>query len=60
MSEKYFMTEMNLLGKEFKILWYHLDGPGAIKYLPVLLSNPHIKAIQHVTEAGYQSNGLHI
>ncbi len=49
MFKKYVMTEMDLLGEKFGRIWYHLDGPGAIRHLPVLLSRPYINVIQYVS-----------
>lgn len=57
MFDEFILPEMDLVGAEFKNVWYHLDGQGAFKHLPRLLSLPYMKIIQFVPEAGTPPNG---
>ena len=57
MFEYYVMRDMDLLGERYERLWYHLDGPGAIRHAPTLLSRPYILAIQYVPGDGQPPNG---
>jgi hypothetical protein len=57
MFKQFVMREMDLLGERFECLWYHVDGPDAIRHVPELLTRPYIKAIQYVAGAGNASNG---
>lgn len=44
-------------GEEYGRLWYHLDGPGAIRHLDLLLEQPFMSVIQWVPGAGAAPNG---
>lgn len=55
--ERYVMSEMDILGNYFDCIWYHVDGPHAIRHVPTLLTRPYIKAIQYVPGAGNPPNG---
>jgi hypothetical protein len=57
MFDEFIVPELELVGAEFGNVWYHLDGQGAVKHLPRLLSLPSIKAVQFVPEAGTAPNG---
>jgi len=48
---------LDLLAERCSIIWYHLDGPGALRHLPKLLERPYIRAIQWVPGAGNPENG---
>ncbi len=55
--EKWVLTELDLLAERYAFLWYHLDGPMAIKHLPALLGRPYIRCIQYVPGSGAPPNG---
>jgi hypothetical protein len=57
MFDLYVMPELDGLGERYGCIWYHLDGPGAIRHLPRLLSRPYIQAIQYVPGDGAEPNG---
>ena len=57
--EQFVCAELDLLGETYGTMWYHLDGPGAIKHLPALLAKPYMKIIQYVPGAGQPENGPH-
>jgi len=57
MFEKYVVRELELVAERYADIWYHLDGPGAIKHLPRLLAKPYIRVIQWVPGAGQPDNG---
>jgi len=57
MFDRYVMREMDLLGERYGVLWYHVDGPGAIRHVPRLLQKSYIRAIQYVPGAGQPPNG---
>ncbi len=59
MFESYAIAEVDFLGEHYDRIWYHLDGPGAVRHLPSLLSRPHIRAIQYVPGDGVPPNGPH-
>ncbi len=55
--DQYVMTELDLLGARYERMWYHLDGPLAVRHLPTLLSRSYIKVIQYVPGSGNPENG---
>lgn len=55
--ELFVCAELDLLGEQYERVWYHLDGPGAIRHLPALLSKPYMNVIQWVPGAGQPPNG---
>jgi hypothetical protein len=57
MFDQYVLPELDRLGERYGEVWYHLDGPGAVRHLPRLLSRPYIKAIQYVPGDGAEPNG---
>jgi hypothetical protein len=58
MFERYVVREFEHVAKRYSdTIWYHLDGPGAIKHLPRLLSKPYIRVIQWVPGAGQPESG---
>lgn len=57
MYGRFMAPELELIGREFNNIWYHLDGQSAFQHLPRLLSLPYIKVIQFTPEAGTPSNG---
>jgi len=52
MFEQFIVPEIELVGREFKTVIYHLDGPGALHHLERLCKIPEIKMIQWVPGAG--------
>jgi len=59
MFDRYVMREMDFLGERFERIWYHLDGPDAVRHAAKLLTRPYIKAIQYVAGSGVPPNGPH-
>jgi 5-methyltetrahydrofolate--homocysteine methyltransferase len=57
MFAEFVLPELDLLGRRFGRLWYHLDGPDARRHLPALLSRDYIQAVQFVPGAGQPPNG---
>lgn len=57
MFAEFILPEIQLLGEEFERVWYHLDGPGALKHLPALLRQDFIEVIQWVPGVGAAENG---
>jgi 5-methyltetrahydrofolate--homocysteine methyltransferase len=57
MFERWVLTEMDLMAEHYSFLWYHLDGPLAVKHLPALLARPYIRCIQYVPGDGADPNG---
>jgi hypothetical protein len=55
--EEFVLPEILRFGQEYGRLWYHLDGPGAICHLPLLLRQDAVKVIQWVPGAGAAPNG---
>jgi len=59
MFEQYVMHEMDMLAERYGLLWYHLDGPDAVRHAPALLGRPYLRALQYVPGAGQPPNGPH-
>lgn len=57
MFQTFIVPELDLLGRQFGSVWYHLDGQTALQHLPRLLSLPYIKVIQFTPMAGTPFNG---
>ncbi len=57
MFEEFVVPELQLVGERFGRVWYHLDGPGAERHLPRLLSLDAIRVVQWVPGAGRPPNG---
>jgi hypothetical protein len=55
--ERWVLREFDLLSERYPVMWYHLDGPGAIKHLDALLGRPYIRCIQYVPGSGQPPNG---
>lgn len=55
--ERWVLRELDLLSERYPVMWYHLDGPGAVKHLDALLARPYIRCIQYVPGAGQEPNG---
>ena len=58
MFDEFVRPELDLLGREFKNVWYHLDGQSAFQHLPQLCSLPYLKVIQFTPEPTGPPNGL--
>ncbi|MEI7437261.1 MAG: hypothetical protein WCL16_10715 [bacterium] len=56
--EQFVVPELDLYGKAFGAMWYHLDGGDAVHHLPRLLSLPYMRAIQYVPHPGEPLNGV--
>lgn len=52
MFEKFVLPELEILKDYLEFIAWHLDGPGEIKHLDILLSLSYVKAIQIVPGAG--------
>lgn len=48
MFDEYVMPELDMLGEHYSFVWYHLDGSGAVRHLPKMLSRPYMQCIQYV------------
>lgn len=58
MYEQYVVKELEGVARRYSdTIWYHLDGPGALKHLPSLLTKPYIRVIQWVPGAGQPDQG---
>jgi hypothetical protein len=57
MFERYVMHEIRQAASRYGPLWYHLDGPGAVRHLDRLLSSGCVRVIQYVPGAGQPDNG---
>jgi hypothetical protein len=57
MFDEYVLPELDRLGDRYGTVWYHLDGPGAVRHLPRLLSRSYIETIQYVPGDGAEPNG---
>jgi 5-methyltetrahydrofolate--homocysteine methyltransferase len=58
MFGQYVMKELEWVAERYSdTIWYHLDGPGAIRHLPMLLSRPFVRVIQWVPGAGQPDQG---
>lgn len=57
MYDEFIVPELDLVGREFGKVWYHLDGPGALSHLPRLCSLDYVKVIQWVPGSGAARNG---
>ena len=57
MFESFIVPEIQALGEDVDHLFYHLDGPDAIRHLEMICSVPKIKAIQWVPGAGNPGHG---
>ncbi len=53
------LAELDLLGERYGRVWYHLDGPQAVRHLDALLGRPYIRAVQYVPGDGQPPNGPH-
>jgi hypothetical protein len=47
MFDRFVLPELELLGRRFGAMWYHLDGGDASQHLPRLLSLPYMRVIQY-------------
>jgi len=59
MFDAYVMRELTALGERYEGLWYHVDGPGAVRHVPALLQCPFVVALQYVPGDGQPPNGPH-
>lgn len=57
MFDEFIVPELDVIGREFRNVWYHLDGQNAFQHLPRLLSLPYIKVVQFVPQSGTPFNG---
>jgi len=57
MFDRYVMREMDTTAERYGPLWYHLDGPLAVRHLDRLIRSPSICVIQYVPGAGQPDNG---
>ncbi|HUS48321.1 MAG TPA: hypothetical protein VNA25_29500 [Phycisphaerae bacterium] len=55
--DRYVMADLDCTGERYDVVWYHLDGWGAVHHLPTLLSRPYIRVIQFVSTEGQPPNG---
>ena len=57
MYEQFILPDLDVAGNAFGKVWYHLDGAGAVKHLPAILSRDFVRVVQYVTGAGSEPNG---
>ncbi|MBU4200382.1 MAG: hypothetical protein KKG09_10145 [Verrucomicrobia bacterium] len=57
MYDEFIVPELNLIGQEFKHVWYHLDGQSAWQHVDRLLSLPYVKVVQFTPMSGSEPNG---
>ena len=56
---RFILPELDALGSDVEHLFYHLDGPDAIRHLEAICSVDKIHAVQWVPGAGNPGHGLH-
>lgn len=59
MFDECILPELDIYGKAFGAMWYHLDGYRAAQHLPTLLSRPYMKVMQFIPEPDLPPNGTH-
>ncbi len=57
MFEEFVLPELDLIGQEFRQVWYHLDGQSAWQHLDRLLALPYLRVIQFTPMSGTEPNG---
>lgn len=57
MFERFVVPELDVHGREFGALWYHLDGGDARQHLPRLLTLPYLRVVQYTPAPCEQPNG---
>ena len=57
MYEQFVVPELDLVGRAFGNVWYHLDGQDAFQHLPRLLSLPYLRVVQFTPRADTAPNG---
>ena len=57
MFEKFIMPALDMVSRAVGQTIYHLDGPGEIQHLDMILTLPHLHAIQWVPLPALQSDG---
>ena len=58
MFERFILPELHALSEDVDHVFYHLDGPDAIRHLEMICTVPKIRAIQWVPGAGKPGHGL--
>jgi len=57
MFDRFILPELELYGRRFGALWYHLDGRDARQHLPRLLSLPYVRVVQYTPAPCEPPNG---
>jgi hypothetical protein len=57
MFDQFIIPELEIYGKAFGALWYHLDGGNARQHLPRLLSLPYLRVVQYTPAPNEPPNG---
>ncbi len=57
MFERFVVPELDVHGREFGALWYHLDGGDARQHLPRLLTLPYLRVVQYTPAPCEPPNG---
>jgi hypothetical protein len=57
MFAEFVLPELEMVGREFKHVWYHLDGQSAWQHLDRLLALPYLKVLQFTPMSGTAPNG---
>jgi len=55
--DRFMLPELEVYGREYGALWYHLDGGDARQHLPRLLSLPYLRVLQYTPAPGEPPNG---
>jgi hypothetical protein len=58
MFDEFVVPELDLYGREYGALWYHLDGGDARQHLPRLLSLPYLRVVQYTPTPAEPPNGI--
>jgi hypothetical protein len=55
--DRFIVPELDVYGRAFGALWYHLDGGDARQHLPRLLSLPYLRVVQYTPAPCEPPNG---
>ena len=56
--DRFVAPELDVYGRHFGAMWYHLDGGDARQHLPRLLSLPYMRVIQYTPTPSEPPNGV--
>ncbi len=55
--ERFVLPEIEIYGRVYNALWYHLDGGDARQHLPCLLALPYLRVLQYTPAPNEPPNG---